>query len=177
MLDDLTDLDYNPNNNVTKYKGPYPINELKKVRCKLIDDLKKHSRTKNELDIKRKCAIFTRDLMDYMLKDKKPDDFIENSAYVLKSNNTNPFVHKILDIDQDDLIVPNEEQTSVENTLSVNKAPLTSSSSETSFKNSQTSENKTTNTSSPFNQQFSSLQSDEILRINRELGIGVRLLS
>lgn len=170
MLDELVGLDYNPNDNITKYLGPYPINEINKVRSKVILDLKKDSKTKIEFEIKRKCAIFTKDLIDYMLNDKKPDGFVENSySYDLKLNNTNPYIHRTLDIDQDDLFLPTEDQIQVENTLSVNKTPMASSSSDSSFK----TLSQTCDKVSPINKQLSSSNSDEVLRLNRDLGLGV----
>lgn len=109
MFDDYHDLVYDPIYEIKDYKGSYPIVQLKKVRKYLINNLKKDINSKIELEIKRKCAIFTKDLIDYMLVGKKPEKFDEKKTFQIDYQQ-NPFLHKILNIDDEDLIVCNENQ-------------------------------------------------------------------
>lgn len=115
MIEEFIDLEYDPVSEVQNYKGSYPIIQLNKVRRFIINGFKKDINSKIEFDIKRKCAIFTKDILNYMLADKKPEKFDEKIKFKIDPQQ-NPLVHQILNIDEEDLFVStNQNQILNEN--------------------------------------------------------------
>lgn len=109
MLEDYKDLEYDPVYKIDDYKGSYPIIQLNRVRKFLIKILKKDIQSKTELEIKRKCAIFTKDLIDCMLGGKKTDNFVEENTFQIDPGQ-NPFLHKNINIDDGDLMVCSQNE-------------------------------------------------------------------
>ncbi|CAF0712985.1 unnamed protein product [Brachionus calyciflorus] len=167
MLEDFNHIEYNPDTEITDYHGTYPVKDMKRVRCHLIENFKRESSSKLEFTIKRKCGIITRDLIDYMLHEIRPEHFVENAVPKTNYSDSNPFIHKILNIDEDDLI-PSEDLDPIQDTniVQIEKSNLPSSSSDGNFP--QSSQNSQLNY---YESVFTNSQKDDIQLLNRELGI------
>lgn len=167
-----SELIYNPSYEANNYDGTYPLSQIEKVRKYLIDECLTESRSKLEVEIKRKCGILNRDVINYFLHDQKSEKFIDSPLTNSQSNeliDNNPFVHKILNIDEDDL-VPTSEDPPTLNTGS--RLPSTSSES-TIANSSQISESKSATGLSLTNSfqlnNFLNNADEQINRLNKDL--------
>lgn len=76
-------LDYQVDLNLTKYTGRYPRDDLKRAKKQAFEDIHKStSESILEIIIKHKCGILTKDVVDFRLHDKKPDNFNDSLEYI-----------------------------------------------------------------------------------------------
>lgn len=127
MLDEFDEIEYDPVYEISDYKGSYPIIQLNKVRRFIINGLKRDINSTIEFEIKRKCAIFTKDIINYKLLDKKPEEFDEQKTFHIDQQQ-NPFLHKTLNIDEEDLIISTQENNTIEQNISESELSIPESS-------------------------------------------------
>lgn len=76
-------LDYQVDLNLTKYTGRYPRDDLKRAKKQAFEDFHKStSESMLEIVIKHKCGILTKDVVDFRLHDKKPDNFNDSLEFI-----------------------------------------------------------------------------------------------
>ena len=76
QVDDSDEIDLKPQPHVV-YKGSYPIAEIENVRAQLIQEIYEETNlflSETRLNTKRKCGLFSHEVIDYFRHDIKPSD-------------------------------------------------------------------------------------------------------